>query len=94
MPTIDIPTINISKTTLNGYLTVGLIVCGLLTRAPHVPIWLSSGAGTVLGILRIINGHLQQDAGSQPAFILGQLGVQDMPSHEIPNNPAAIPVTK
>ena len=73
MTTIQIPEITISKTTLNGYLTVGLIVCTALTQAQGVPLWLSGGAATTLAVLRIVVGHLQADAATAKVGQAGEL---------------------
>lgn len=92
MPTIDIPTLNISKTTLNGYLTVGMLLCLGLSQAQGVPLWLSAGAGTTLGIIRIIIGHLQSDADSTKALVPGIAEPQTVPAHPVPDNPHDIAV--
>lgn len=92
MPTITIPDISISKTTLNGYLTVGLVVCGALTQAPHVPLWVSGGAGSLLGVLRIVIGYLQQDADVTKALVPGVAEPQMVPAHPVPDNPKDIAV--
>jgi hypothetical protein len=92
MPTITVPTINISKTTLNGYLTVALVICGALTQVPHVPLWLSGGATTILGIWRIVVGTLQQDADSTKALVPGIPEPQMVPAHPVPDNPHDIAV--
>lgn len=92
MPTITIPDIKISKTTLNGYLTCGLIVCVSLTQAPNVPIWASTGAATILGILRIIVGHLQSDADLTKAIVPGIVEPQIVSAHPVPDNPHDIAV--
>lgn len=97
MPTITIPTIDISKTTLFSYLNGATILFGGVAVCPGLPHNLSAVSGTIAtlcGIWMIRIGHLMKDAGEQAAIVPGQPGVQEVPSHEIPNNPAAIPVVK
>lgn len=97
MPTIEIPEIKISKTTLNGYLTTGTILFGGLATAPGIPHWLTATSVTLAslcGVWMLRIGHLMKDADEQSAIVPGQLGVQQVASHEIPNNPSAIPVEK
>jgi hypothetical protein len=82
----------ISLTTLNGYLSAGIYVCLGLLAIPSIPQKYSAVIGGVLVVLRVVSGHLQNDAGSTPALVPGVAGVQQVPSHEIPDNPAAVPV--
>jgi hypothetical protein len=84
--TITIP--KISKTTLNGYLTVGISVCVALLSVPSIPQKYTVVIGTILSMLRLLTGHKQQDAGEQLAYVPGEPTPQVVPSHEVPDNPA------
>ena len=84
----------ISQTTLNGYLSVGISVCVALLEVPSIPKQYIASIGAVLAVLRVISGHMQQDAGKQLADVPGAPTPQLVPSHETPDNPAAVPVTK
>jgi hypothetical protein len=84
----------------NPRTTVSSILTALIGG---VPILLGTGlihgkaatiAGSILLTSKIIWGtFFQKDAGRTPAYVPG-IGVQNVPSHEIPDNPAAVPVTK
>lgn len=89
---MTLPTI--SKTTLNGYLEVGMIICLGLTTAHGVPLAVSGGAGTILAVLRVISGHLQGDAEQTEALVPGNPIPQVVPAHPVPDNPADVPVVK
>lgn len=68
-----------------------------------VPILLGTGlihgkaatiAGSILLTSKVVWGtFFQKDAGHTPAFVPG-VGVQNVPSHEIPDNPAAVPASQ
>ena len=90
--TINIP--NVSKTTVNGYLTAGMTVCAALLSQPQLlPQRYTVVIGGVLAVLRIVTGHAQADAGQQLAQVPGQPSPQLVASHEVPNNPAEVPIT-
>jgi len=94
--TITIPTIKVSPTTLNGYLTGIMVLCGVLADANSLPQGVRTVAATVGSLalaLRIRIGHIQQDPGTQLAQVPGQLSPEVVPSHEIPNDPKAVAIT-
>lgn len=87
------------KTSLNGDLsfliTVGTFVSGYLVITPNSPRWLVgvSGVATLLAALgRRGVGRIQVDAGTTPAILPGSSEVQMAPSHEVLDDPAAVPV--
>jgi hypothetical protein len=89
--TINLPAV--SKTTINGYLTGGMVLCAALLSQPNLlPQKYTVIIGGILTALRVITGHLQTDAGTTPALVLGSATPQLVPSHEIPDSAAAIPV--
>lgn len=47
------------------------------------------GVNTSLAILRGVMGAITKDVGTVPAVIPGQPGIQNVPAHEIPDDPAA-----
>lgn len=83
----------ISLTTLNGYLAAGISVCLGLLAIPSIPQKYSAAIGSVLVVLRVVSGHLQQDAGSTLAVTPASPAPQLVPSHEVPDSPTATPVT-
>jgi hypothetical protein len=91
--TITVPTIKISQTTLNGYLTSGMVICTALLSQPQLlPQKYTAIIGGVLTILRIITGHTQGDAGKTLADVPGESKPQLVPSHEIPDRADAVAV--
>ena len=85
------------KTTLQGILSLLVIVglslqSSLLAMAPSAQTQKTLTIINVsLGIAKAVLGFFQQDAGTTVALVPG-VGVQTVPSHEVPDSPAAIPV--
>jgi len=91
--TITLP--NFAKTTLAGYLTAGMAICaGLLSVPQLLPQKYVAVIGGILTVLRVTVGHLQQDAGTTQAIVSGNALPSIVPSHELPDNPAAVPVSE
>ena len=90
--TINLPTINVSKTTLNGYLAVALAVCVALLQVPGIPQQYTVAIGGAVAFLRILVGHLQTDAGTTLATTPGQPSPVEVPSHEVPDDPKAVAI--
>ena len=81
------------KSTFAGYLNifipVGVYVTGYIVQLknPHPWVLSISGALTFLvGLARVVLGHMTIDAGSTPAIVPGE-GIQVVASHEMPDNP-------
>lgn len=88
------------KSTCGAYLTVGMTVGGFVTSylatIPSPKPWeveLSGALTTVVALSKVIVGHMTQDAGTQLAFVPATKAVEVVPSHELPNDPAAVAVT-
>lgn len=86
------------KSTFSAYLTIfmtiGAPLTAYLAAIPNPKPWqveVSGGLTIAVSIAKAIVGHMTQDAGSTPAVVPGQ-GVQVVPSHEVPDNPAQVPV--
>lgn len=95
MPTITVPDIKISQTTLSGYLSAGMVICAALLSQPQLlPQKYTAIVGGVLTVLRVITGHLQKDAGTQLAITPDSPSPKLVPAVEIPVDPNAIPITK
>jgi hypothetical protein len=95
--TINIPTINISPTTANGYLETIAIICGSVAAESSLPPKVRAIAGSIASIalgIRIRIGHAQKDAGQQEALVPGSATPIQVPSHEVPDSPVAVPVTE
>jgi hypothetical protein len=95
MPSITIPDIKISQTTLNSYLSFGMMICaGLLSQPQLLPPKYSAIVGGILGVLRVISGHYQKDAGTQLAVTPDSPSPKLVPSVEVPVDPNSTPVVK
>lgn len=87
------------KSTASAYLTVALTVGGFVTSylatiptPSHWQVELSGGLTTAVTIMKLIVGHMTVDSGSTLAVVPGDVKPEVVPSHEIPDNPAATPV--
>jgi hypothetical protein len=85
------------KTTLAGILSAFLAVVGPLTAylAEHnnaTATDISGGLTVAAAIARIVLGIMQKDAGTVQAIVPGSVTPQAVPSHEVPDSPAATPV--
>ena len=82
---MQIDTSRISKTTVNGVLQLAIVsIMAYLT--------LPAGATTAviaLAVLKAIVCYLQKDAGEQEAIPPGGGPAELVPSHEVPDDPAA-----
>lgn len=81
---------NISKTTINGILSCAIAVIVAVAALPPklaIPVY-------ILAALRAAAGYLQQDAGTTEALVPGSPNPVPVPSHEMPNDPSAVPVAK
>jgi hypothetical protein len=85
------------KSTVSGILTATLATSAAFLAPPlnslvpaKVILWL--GAFQIIGKVWI--GLISQDAGTVQAYIPGQVGVQNVPAHELPDDPKAVVVTK
>jgi hypothetical protein len=58
----------------------------------HAATWVVTAVNLALGLCRVWIGLLQQDAGSQLAYVPGKSEPEVVDSHENPNNPRAVPV--
>lgn len=81
------------KTTVQSWLTVIIGLPPALSAfdnlmPPKVAIIISVSAA----IAKVVLGQFQQDAGVSLAVLPGQTTPQAVPSHEVPNDPAAVPV--
>jgi len=80
---------------LSGYLAIVGPVTAYLATTPNPTGTKIAGAMTLAGVIaRAWLGVIQKDAGSTPAIVPGSPVVQQVPSHETPDQPGAIPVTK
>ena len=75
------------KTTAQGLLSLAVVLVIAYTALPQGAKW----PAIAIALLKAAISFLQKDAGTTPAYVPGE-GVQNVPSHEIPNNPAAKPV--
>lgn len=78
------------KTTANGLLSAAALVVIAEMAVP-------TGAKPlvyVLAGLRVLVGLVQTDAGSTEAVLPGSAAAQIVPSHEIPDDPKAVPVNE
>lgn len=87
------------KSTASAYLTVAFTIGGFVTSylatIPHPTPWeiqLSGGLTTAVAIMKLIVGHMTQDKGNELAVVPGNATPVVVPSHEVPDNPAATPV--
>lgn len=84
------------KSTASGLLTFTLVTTGAFLAPPlnagispkHV-FWI----GGLQGLAKVWIAFITVDAGKTPAYVPGE-GVVNVPSHEVPNDPAATPVSK
>lgn len=87
-------TLNVSKTTLNGFIAFFIAAVPLTTAYPGLHInpavmaWLSFAAG--LG--RLYVGLQQQDADRVLAKLPGQAAPEPVPAHPVPDDPKAVVV--
>lgn len=99
MPTVNEVLGGLLETAIkNPRTTISSILTALIGG---VPILLGTGmihgkaatiAGSILLTSKVIWGtFFQKDAGKTPAYVPGK-GIQNVPSHEIPDSPDAIPV--
>jgi hypothetical protein len=83
------------KSSASNLLTLGLVTCGALLSVPGV---ISQKHAAVLmavqGIAKGWIGLIQEDAGVVEAKVPGESGTQMVPAHEVPNDPAATPVSE
>ena len=82
------PILGSPKSTINGLLSAAIAVIVAVLAIPP-------GARKVvyvLATLRALNGLFQQDAGSVLARVPGSAEPQAVPSHESPDDAAAVPV--
>jgi len=99
MTTITIPTIKDWKTTAAGILsafigTVGPVTAYLATTPNPNATKICGGLTLAAAIARIWLGLIQKDAGSQLALVPGSATPVDVPAHQTPDDPAAIPIHK
>jgi hypothetical protein len=86
------------KSTLSGLLTLCLTTTGAVMAIPDVrsvmsaKLWIS--LLIVQGVGKTWVSLIQEDAGVVEAKVAGEPGTQMVPAHEIPNDPAAVPVIK
>jgi hypothetical protein len=81
------------KSTFSGLLTIGLIITSSLLATPEVIT--KKHAAWLLVIQSVAKGWIaliQQDAGKTIATLPGNPEPKVVPSHEVPDNPAATPV--
>lgn len=83
------------KSTASGILTTTLATSAAFLAPPLnslVPpktvLWI--GAAQVIGKIWI--SAITKDAGTVPAIVPGKDGIQQVPAHELPDDPNAIPV--
>jgi hypothetical protein len=79
------------KSTVSGFLTITLITTSVLATLPQVMAHPKT-LGIVLGVQALAKGYMAwitQDAGTQLAMVPGSATPQAVPSHEIPDQPAA-----
>ena len=87
------------KTTIQGLLSF-VVITGIFIQfqpLPVVPEWFKPwalDAAWFLGFAKFLLAIMQKDAGTVTAVVPGIPGVQSVPSHEIPDSPAAVPVVK
>lgn len=88
------------KSTWAAYLTIASIgggsVISYLATIPSPTHWqlkLVSILTAATAVSRVILGHMMQDGGTQLAFVPATGIVEAVPSHEVPNDPAAVAVT-
>lgn len=58
----------------------------------HIATWVVIGVNGALALCRTWVGLITKDADTIPAIVPGQPGVQNVPAHPVPDNPAAKPV--
>lgn len=76
------------KTTAQALLSLAIALVVAYTTLPAGAKW----SVVAVALLKASIGFIQKDAGTVTAFTAE--GIQAVPSHEIPNDPAAIPVKK
>jgi hypothetical protein len=88
------------KTSAQSFLSFFIVTAITIQGALSVyikpsPLQLKIGIGIniSLALAKVWIGLLQKDPGSVPAIVPGQ-GVQVVAAHEVPDNPAAVPVVK
>jgi hypothetical protein len=82
------------KSTVSGFLTLTLITTGILATLPQV-IAYPKTLGVVLGVQAVAKGWIawiSQDAGTTLAVTPASPTPVAVPSHEVPDNPTAVPV--
>lgn len=87
------------KSTAQGFLSFTVIT--LLTVQGYLAVMAPSpilnkillGVNISIGLAKAYIGLLTTDAGTVAAIVPGK-GVETVPSHEIPDSPAAVPIVK
>jgi hypothetical protein len=86
------------KSTAGGFLTVSLTTSTAILTVPGVNTFIQPKHLTLLmigqAVAKVWISLIQEDAGVVEAKVAGEPGTQMVPSHEIPNDPAAVPVIK
>lgn len=80
-------------TTVSGFLVAGDVTTGGVNAgAIHVSTWVVVSINIALALCRVWVGMLQTDSGKTTAVVPGNPAPVAVPSHEVPNDPAATPV--
>lgn len=87
------------KSSVQGFLSFAVIT--LLTLQGYLAVMAPSptlnkvllGVNIAIGLAKAWIGLLQTDAGTVPAYVPGK-GIENVPSHELPDSPTAVPVVK
>jgi hypothetical protein len=82
------------KTSLSGILSFLMVTGGYLAGYAvlhQTPFWVKVGAASsfISGLAKVYIGLRMKDAGTELATVPGSSTPQVVPSHEVPDNPAA-----
>jgi hypothetical protein len=85
--------LSVTATAVAGWLVLQ-IVLDPAWKGKTSYVYVAGASSLVAALCKAWLGLFQKDAGTVPATLPGVPGVQQVPAHEIPDDPAAKPVIK